>query len=245
MHRATTPLRRPGGPARSRAIALVAGIALVAPAVAIAHDFWLERAGDGWVLRLGHRGGVLLAIEQAGVKSLRCLDKGATRDLLGAATFAPKEVRLAGRCAAVSASLDGGYHSLTPDGEVNLPKNKVSDAVRSWASRQFAKWVDAGSPGAGAALGDELELVPVSDLSKARQGDKITVRLLHQGRPAPDAVVAIDHQPLGETDGAGEARVKVRSAGVETISATLRRKVATPEADHVVLEASLSFEVAR
>jgi uncharacterized GH25 family protein len=224
---------------------LTAFVALLAPALAGAHDLWLERAGEGLILRYGHRGGELLAIDQAKVRAVRCLDQGATRDLLGAATFAPREVKLAGKCGAASAYFDGGYYSLTPDGEVNKPKNQVPDAVKAWASRQFAKWVDPASPSAGAVLGDELELVPVSDLSKAHDGDKVTVRVLYQGRPAPDAVVAIDHKPLGETDSAGQARLKLRTAGVQTISATLRQKVATPEADAVVLEASLSFEVAR
>jgi len=228
------------------ALALVLRLALlVAPATAIAHDFWLERSGEGLVLRYGHRGGELLAIDRAKVKAVRCLDEGAVRDLLGAATFAPKEVRVAGRCGAASAFLDGGYWSLTPDGEVNRPRNQVPEAVKAWASRQFAKWVDPASPSAAAVLGDELELVPVSDLSRARQGDKVTVRVLSLGQPVPNAVVAIDHKALGETDGAGETRIRLRASSVETLSATLRRKVATPEADAVVLEASLSFEVAR
>jgi hypothetical protein len=218
---------------------------LALPGAASAHDFWLERAGEGLLLRYGHRGGELLAIDRAKVKAARCLDQGATRDLLGAAVFAPREVKLPGKCGAASAFLDGGFYSLTPDGEVNRPKNQVPDAVKAWASRQFAKWVDPASPGAGAPLGDELELVPVSDLTRAHQGDKVTVRLLHRGRPAANAIVAIDHKPLAETDSAGEARIKLRTSGVETISATLREKVATPEADSVVLEASLSFEVAR
>jgi uncharacterized GH25 family protein len=180
------------------------------------------------------------------VKALRCLEKGATRDLLGAATFTPKEVKLAGRCNAAAAFLDGGYWSLTPDGEVNQPRSRVPQAVKAWASRQFAKWVDARSPAAsGAILGDELEIVAVGDISRAREGDKVTVRVLSAGKPVPNAIVAIDHKPLGESDSAGDVRVKLRTSGVETISATLRRKVATPEADAVVLEASLSFEVAR
>jgi uncharacterized GH25 family protein len=230
---------------RFQAILLVALAALLAPALATAHDFWLERAGESLVLRYGHRGGELLAIDRTKVKSARCLDEGGTRDLLGTASFAPREVTLAARCRAASAVLDAGYYSLTPDGEVNLPRRQVPSAVKAWASRQFAKWVDARSPSAGAVIGDELELVAVSDLSKAHEGDKITLRVLHRGKPAPNAIVAIDHKPLGETDSAGETRIKLRTSGVETIGATLRRKVATPDADVEVLEASLSFEVAR
>lgn len=219
---------------------------LAAPALADAHDFWLEPGGAGLVLRYGHRGGELLAIDRAKVKAARCLEKAAARDLLAGATFGPKEIGLAGRCDAASAFFDGGYWSLTPDGEVNQPRNAVPQAVRSWASRQFAKWVDARSVAASSAvLGDELELVGVGDLARARTGDKVTVRVLSGGRPVPGALVAIDHKPLGESDSAGEVRVKLRAASVETISATLRRKVSTPEADAIVLEASLSFQVAR
>lgn len=230
---------------RTAALRLATLTLLLAPALASAHDFWLEREGAGLTLRYGHRGGEMLAIEQPKVKAVRCLEKGATRDLLPGATFSATEVRFNARCEIASAFFDGGYWTLTPDGEVNKPKNQVTQPVKAWASRQFAKWVDPRSPGASAALGDELELVPVSDLTKAHEGDKVTVRLLYQGRPAANAVIAIGHKPLAETDSGGEARIKLRTSGVETISATLRQKVATPEADSVVLEASLSFEVAR
>lgn len=224
----------------------VSALLSLTPALASAHDLWLEREQAGLVLRYGHRGGELLPIDRTRVKGIRCLEKGATRELLATATFAAREVLLPGRCDAASAFFDGGYWSLTPDGEVNEPRNQALQAVRSWASRQFAKWVDARSPSASAAvLGDELELVLVGDVSRARQGDKVTVRVLSNGQPAPNVIVAIDHKPLGESDSTGEARVKLRTSGVETVSATLRQKVATPEADQLVLEASLSFEVAK
>jgi hypothetical protein len=121
----------------------------------------------------------------------------------------------------------------------------VPDAVRSWVSRQFAKWIDVRSPAASAALGDELEIVPVTDLARVRAGDKATFRVLWQGKAVAGAVLAIDHHPLGETDLAGECRVKIRAADVESVTATLKRPLASPEADTLTLEASLTFEVAR
>lgn len=232
-------------PIRTLTSTLAALALLAAPPLAAAHDLWLERDGAALVLRSGHRGGEPMAIDQARVKAARCLEQGAPRDLLPLATFSAREARFAGRCDAASAFLDGGYWTLTPDGEVNRPRTQVAQPVKAWASRQFAKWVEARSPAAGAVLGDELEVVPTSDLSRAHQGDKIALRVLSDGMPVAGAVVAIDHRPLGETDSAGVVRVRVRASGVETVSATLRRKVSTPEADAVVLEASLSFEVAR
>ncbi len=213
---------------------------------AAAHDLWLEREGGVLTLRLGHRGGALLPIEEPKLKSVRCVEDGTARDLLQGASFSATEVRLSGRCTSASASYDGGSWSLTPDGEVNRPRNQVAQAVKAWASRQYAKWIDSSAPGAAkVVLGDELELVAVSDLSRAHEGDKVTLRVLSGGKPAAGAVVAIDHKALGESDSAGEVRVRLRTSSIETISASLRRKVQTPEVDAVVLEASLTFQVAR
>lgn len=225
---------------------LAVAVLVTVPALAAAHDLWVERTPEGFLVRYGHRGGEVLGIDAAKVKAIRCLDAGGVqKDVVQAARPAPREIRVAASCAAVSVFQDGGHWSLTPDGEVNRPRTEVRDVVRSWASRQYAKWVDARSPRAGAVLGDELELVPVTDLARAHAGDKVTLRVLSAGRPVPDAVVAIDHRPIGDTDSRGEIRLRVRTPGVTSIATSIRRRSATPEADAEVLEASLTFEVAR
>jgi nickel transport protein len=225
---------------------LLAATLAAVPALALAHDLWVEPAGDGFAVRFGHRGSELLPVDAGKVKAIRCLDgAGAPRELVAAVRAAPTEVRFPGPCSIVSVFEDGGYWSLTPDGEVNLPRTRAKDVVKAWASRQYAKWVDAASPRAGEPLGDELELVPVTSLAKARAGDKVTLRVLSGGQPVRDAVVAVDHRPIGETDSRGEVRLRLRSAGVESISTSVRRPRVTPEADAEVLEASLTFEVRR
>jgi uncharacterized GH25 family protein len=219
--------------------------ALLVPSAGRAHDFWVERARDGFAVRHGHLGGEALAIDASKVKAIRCGDGASPpKDMVATARFSPNEVRFSAACALVSVFHDGGYWSLTPDGEVNLPRSRVENVVRSWASRQYAKWVDAKSPAAGAVLGDDLEVVPVTDLAKATKGDKITVRVLSAAHPVPNAVVAVAHHPLGETDSKGEIRLRVRET-VESISTSIRRPGTTPEADAEVLEASLTFEVGR
>ena len=226
-----------------RLLALAASLAL--PATAAAHDFWVERAPEGFVLRYGHPG-ELLPIDARKVKSVRCWDTaGAARELLRDAAFSPKEVRFAAPCAAVSISFDDGSWSLTPDGEVNRPRSEVQGVVRSWSSRQYAKWVDARSPRASAVLGEELELVPKTDLARARPGDTVTLRVLSAGAPVRGAAVEIAERIVGETDSRGEVHLRLREAAVTTISASVKRPPATPEADPDVLEASLTFEVAR
>ena len=224
---------------------LLAAAWLALPAAARAHDLWLEPQGEVLVLRYGHRGGESLDLDAAKVKALPCRKGQAPAvDVRAASRASPKELRTPSRCDVASAFLDGGL-SLTPDGEKNLPRSQVPDAVRSWRSMQFAKWVGTRSPGAAAPLGDELGILPVGDLSRVRQGDKATFRVLWQGKPASGVVLAIDHRPLGETDAAGECRLKVRASEVESVSATLKRPLGTPEADTLTAEASLTFEVAR
>lgn len=213
---------------------------------ALAHDLWLERQADAFVLRYGHRGAEILPLDAGKLRSLSCRDgKGQTQSLLRSAVVAPKQLSLTGACAVLSAFFDGGYYSLTPDGEKNLPKNKVPDAVKAWRSMQFAKWIDVHSPVAGQAQGDAFEIVPVTDLSKVKTGDKATFRVLLDGKPVSGAVLAVGHKSLGDTDDQGQVRVKVRASDVESVSATFRRAVKSAEADSEVFEASLTFEVAK
>jgi uncharacterized GH25 family protein len=216
------------------------------PAPARAHDLWLERQGGSFLLRYGHRGGAALPLDAGKVRLLTCRDtKGAAENLRAAATSAPHQLSLAASCAVVSAFFDGGFWSLTPDGEKNLPKNQVQDAVKAWRSKQFAKWIDVRSPWAGRAAGDEFEIVPVTDLAKVKTGDKATFRILLGGKPLSGATLAIDHKPLGESDDDGQVRVKIRATAVESVSASFRRPRKSAEADSEVFEASLTFEVAR
>lgn len=227
-------------------LAVTCSAVALAPSLALGHDFWLEAQTDVLVLRYGHRGGEPLDLDAGKVQTILCRKAAADpADLRGSAKVAPRELRVAARCDAASAYLDGGFWSLTPDGEKNLPRNKVPDAVRSWHSRQWAKWVETGTLGAATPLGDDLEIVPVTDLSKVHQGDKATFRVLWRGKPVEGAVLAIDHRPLGETDAAGECRVKIRAEAVESVSVTLKRPLGAPGADTMVAEASLTFRVAK
>jgi nickel transport protein len=217
---------------------------LLAPAGGLAHDLWVERAGELFVVRHGHRGGDLLAIDAAKVTAIRSAERGAPpAGVLRDASFSPNEVKVRARGGALSVTYRGGFWSLTPDGEVNRPRNEVANAVKAWESRQFAKWIDARIPGAGAPLGEELEIVPLTDLSTRRRGDKVTLRVVSQGKPVEGALLAVDHKVVGETDRSGEVRIRLRDGALQSVSASVRRPLVTPQADALVLEASLTFEV--
>jgi uncharacterized GH25 family protein len=221
-------------------------VALVIPVEAYAHDLWLAPQEGGYALLYGHHGGETLVIDGQKVKSIRCTRTGAAvSDLRQSAAFTPKKVAVTGSCDAVSAFYYGGYWSLTPDGEKNLPKRKCADAVKSWESKQFAKWVDVRAPLANKPIGDEFEIIPITDLAKVKQGDKATFRVLLWEKPASGVTVAMDHKPLGETDSAGEVRVRIRASDVESINASIKKPVRSADVDARVFEATLSFKVAR
>ncbi len=222
------------------------GLVLLTSSRAFAHDFWLERQAGRFLLRYAHRGEMALALDGGKVRTLLCRpDKGAAKDIRREALVSPTELSVSASCAVLSAFLDGGFWSLTPDGEKNLAKNQVPDAVKAWRSKQLAKWVDSRSPLARQAQGDEFEIVPVSDLAKVRTGDKATFRVLLGGKAVAGAVLSVGHKPLGETDDQGEVRVKIRATEVESVSVSYRRAVKSAEADSEVFEASLTFEVVR
>jgi nickel transport protein len=215
----------------------------------------MEPAGENLVLRAGHRGGEATAIGSSNIQT-RCVHPGGKTSTVDLSTpglarrgFAPdpedQQVWLKGPCEAASAAVDQGFFVVTPDGEKRKKKSEAPDAVRSWRSRQFAKWVDVRAAAAAQPTGDALEILPVTDLAKARVGEKVTVRVLLDGRPVAGAVVSIGHDKLAETASSGEARIAVRHAGLETISASVTRPLGSPDADSDVLEATLSFEVPR
>lgn len=226
---------------RQMAAAIVGFLACIQ--VAAAHDFWIEKQESAYVLQYGHRGGARLPIERGKVKYIRCYRGKESSDLLSEAQFETNAVRFPAECDRVSVFYHGGFYSVTPDGEVNLPKNKVVQAVKSWESREFAKFLQLSSSSPQALTDDELEILLVTDPREVKPGKKITVRVLEAGKPVKDATVAIDERPIGETDSAGETRLRIQSAGYQAISATLKRKVSSPEADSRVLQASLYFEV--
>lgn len=218
-----------------------------APVAARAHELRIERGDGGFVLRYGHAGGPALPIDRAKIRSLRCVTgNGPPRNVLPVAVFQDTAVRLpSGDCGVLAAFQHGGFYCLTPDGEKPLPKRRCPEAVKAWESRQFAKWVDVRSPVAGAGFGEEFEIVPVTPLAGVRRGGKATFRVLFEGAPVSGAVLAIGHRALGETDSKGEVRVMIRGEKMETVTATLRRKARSEDADQEVYEASLTFEVAR
>lgn len=210
---------------------------------AMAHDLLLKKEGSEFVLRYGHHDGTVLPINAAKLKQIQCIDaQGQKTDLRSTAVIEPKAVRFKATCKLISLFYYDGFSSVTPDGEKNLPKNQVKDAVKSWESKEFIKFIDTGS--GDVTFGDEFEITVGGDIRTLHTGDNITVRVLYQGAPVAGAVIEYNEKVVGKTDATGSISISLKEKGQQLVEANLKRPLKSPEADSVALSAGLLFEVA-
>ena len=220
-------------------------VALSVPA-AHAHDLWLEPAPRGYTVQYGHHpqldshgGEVQVPYAPAIVKSAVCVEPGGSQRPAKFGSAYP--VHIEGDCAVVHVSTSSGYWTRTTGGTKNLKKTEVAVPLGSWQSFESVKHVAAWGPGTGSPLAAPLEIVPIANPLTLRDGDKLTVRVLADGRPVADAVVTYDGKPRGQTGADGNVNIRVRHGGLQLIQASTRTPHAGPDADEVVHTAALTF----
>jgi nickel transport protein len=218
--------------------------ALLLPVPAAAHDLWLERDDTGYVLLYGHRhsghaGEDTVPYRPEALRKLACFDVTGRQVAEGDAGAYP--ARLPSACAVAYALLSTGHWTKTPYGTRNVAKDQVDVAVSSWLSFEGVKRVERWSEGLARPLTSDLEIVPLEDPFRLADGDKLRLRVTFRGEPVAGAVVAYDGKPRAETGADGLANVRVRHGGLQSIEATLRRAVQSPQADEEVHTTALGF----
>lgn len=83
------------------------------------------------------------------------------------------------------------------------------------------------------------------EIVKTKDGDKLRVRVLADGKPAPGAIVMYDGKPRGETGTDGALHIRIRHPGLQLIQATAHTPHAGPEAEEVVHTTALTFSPIR
>ena len=232
-------------------VTLVPMMLLVGGISAEAHDYWIEKSEKGFHVYGGHLGGghgqamtFKDPIDPSVVRSARIMDPdGSWKMVKPEGEKDGKGVILPGAGIAVSVDCSGGFFTVTPDGEVNLPKHLVKQAVKSWESKEWIKYIEISRVLASRPLGDEIEVVLISDLRTAAIGGKIKILVLFRGQPVLKALVAYRGHPIGETDEKGEIRVRLREKGLQVISVGWKQPRKGPEADEMVMKTTLVFEV--
>jgi uncharacterized GH25 family protein len=213
---------------------------------AAAHDLWLEPAPGGFTVQYGHHpqlvshgGETRIPYAPAIVKSALCVDAvGSQRPAKFGSSY---PVRLEGDCAVAYVLTSSGYWTKTTAGTKNLKKTEVTAPLNAWQSFESVKQIVAWGEGASRPLGTTLEIVPAENPLALHDGDKLTLRVLANGQPVPNAVVTYDGKPRGETGADGAVNIRVKHGGQQLIQASTRTPHAGPEADEVVHTTALTF----
>lgn len=140
--------------------------------------------------------------------------------------------------ALVAANKKGDVWSVTPDGWKPGGRNAVETqgfkVTRASMTDKFAKAIinpSASDRNFAAVIGQELEVVPVTNPADARTGRFFKVRILHNGQPASAPVHATydgfvtefenTYAYYTESDSDGIANIKITSPGIWIIRASV------------------------
>lgn len=216
-------------------------------APASAHDFRMDRQGDGFAIVFGHGSG-REDYDLSKVRTVRAWDAQG-KEIPVTKEKKKKEVvlRPSGSPAVVVAEIDNGYWSKTIYGWKNLPKRKASRVVESNRSLNYSKallgWEEVARK---AVEGFELDIVPLKDPFSLAAGEKLPLKIVFRGEPLAGAeIIDGTHAPAATADRAGVAHVRpAKGRQLFTVTHTEPLK-GDPDADVLNVTATLTFEVAK
>jgi len=212
-----------------------------------AHDFWMDRSGQGFLLIFGH-GDQREEFDPSKVKAVKAFGPGGReievrREKKGKGLLLqPVE-----RPSWIYAEIDNGYWSKTIYGWRNLPKRKASRVVEAIHSFYYSKalmsWSDALQSPVPSA---QLDIVLLKNPFESKAGDSLPIKVLLRGKPlAGVEVEGGDHDIVSTTDKDGIARVRM-SGGHQLLSVDLKEPIKDdPDADYMSFTATLTFEVGK
>lgn len=222
-----------------------------AASVARAHGIWFAQRSNQLALIYGLGADDLDMIKrQPKVKSVTAYDeKGQEVPTQLTASGPLLVVNTDSQPAIVAGVLDNGLWSKTPDGNwYNKGKDEVPNATVSMHTYKYAVHLRKPLHGPVPILpGQKLQVVPVGNQLPDRMGQRLTVRVLFNGKPIagaevqPDLVNDPDSKPL-KTGSDGAVTFKVRNQGLNVIVAKYDSPPAEPaKSGSDEHEATLSF----
>ncbi len=225
---------------------VVLSLFLISICLTFSHELWIEKEGSSYVLYYGHlnpEGGEerLIKYNPETVLKFECFD----RDGVGVIKKFEKQypAKLNAQCYVVYALLSSGYWTKTLEGVKNKPKDETKESLESWLSYESVKMVDKWNDAVKKPITAELEIVPLEDPTKLKVGDKITLAVYQNGKPAKGVPVAYKGKTIGITDEEGKINIRIKHKGLQIISASLKEKGDGKKADYVVKTTYLTFEV--
>lgn len=213
---------------------------------AFAHDAWIEKKGDEFVVLYGH-GDKIDPYDLKKIKEVKAFDTARKEISVevkakgDGAVVVPK-----GNAALITLYFDNGFWSKTPDGWKNKPKKEQPDAVESSHSVKYSKALTAWSDKLSKPLGMKMEIVPLKNPLSLKAGDILPIKVFFDGKSMEGASVDIGgyHKEDMKTDKNGMAEVKIQKAGSQIIAAGIKIPLKdNPDADILSISTNITFEV--
>ena len=238
---------RSGAPSSTRStLSIPVASAVLALAMtasrAEAHDAWVALASAApYPVLYGHEATEPYPAEK--VKSIQAFDAqgieipvAISRDANGASA------RPAAPPAMFSVYFDNGFYARVDGVSRNVGKRDAPGATQSSHPLKWGKTIASWGPASFAPLGHRIEIVPMRFEGSPKPGGSMTVVVLLDGKPLPDAKVdVVGAGQHAMTDAGGTATIKVGS-GVTRLSVDHRIATPTdPDADTLSLDAALVF----
>lgn len=207
-----------------------------------AHNLWIKKEDNGFKLFYGHLHFGKNSIEKRAikydpkkVKYIICKNRNEIKNI----DFVKKyPIVVKKECEEVYIFMDNGFFTKTPYGIKNLPKNRVKMPLYSFRSFKSVKYLNKNSK---KAITNSLEIVLLND--PKRIADEARLLILFNKKPISGAVVTYDSKSSGITSQDGRINLKVKRAGVQNISATIKRKCKSNECDKIRYSTTLNFEI--
>ena len=220
---------------------------------AAAHSVWLEPDKDGkLVVGNGHPGEPVAPYDPARVTKAWAVDKdgkAVDASITSAGSFAT--VSSTTPASLYAAMFDNKYWAKGQDGKWNNgPKGTVPNPTIAGPSYKFPKTYLAPTVAYARPLGLALEIIPLSDPTTLKAGDKLQVQVLLDGKPLADADLVeniyVDHEAKPnkvKTGKEGKATVTVAKGSFAGVEVSHFDKQNASSVEGTFYNASLTFRV--
>jgi len=221
-------------------------IILLSFSLVYAHDLWIEKSQDKYILYYGHKysshgGKKLIKYNPENIQSVKCIDKYGNKIEINVKKEYPLVINK--NCAIIYVDISSGYWTKTPYGTINKPKDRVDIPIKSWLSYESVKRINLWNKNLEKSFTKQLDIIPVNDPLKLQEGDKIRLLITFDGKPVKNIPVAYDGKVRGLTDSYGRINIRIKHKGFQLIEATYRKKVNSKKTDEVIYTITLNFEV--
>jgi nickel transport protein len=218
--------------------------AILAASVASAHDYWIEKKGNGYIVVYGH-GEQRTEYEPSTVKKVTVFNADGKpiefrKEMQGKVLM----VKPSGPAALILVDLDSGYWSKTIYGWKNLPRRKASRVVEALRSYHYSKSIISwGEYIQKPVAGIKLDIVPQKNPFDSTAGEVLPLKVYFGGKPLAGATIEGNHDKVAVTDKDGMAKVPIRK-GRQLLTVEHKEPInGDPDADFMSVTTTLTFEV--